>query len=298
MANKTETLKFQGEFNFIQILLNIIDVQHFKYGNHKNVQGKPSRLRLILVTLKLLFVAILITVELLDMNQRIVVGSSLTAALVSVTLYFLFIMLMSIIVQSYRASQNIKLIYDDFQIVLLILKCFEIDFDFLRFRKRATVRFVAFIILYLTCFLISDDMQKLLGFFLIFTLYPFLIIVFFVYFYIFQIDLVNLQLNCLIEAIEKNLKVDNFQEKKNELFRNCREVFNAISNSLAILNKSFGLIIMEIIIFTVISITFNGYKIVIAFKDVKESVIFYGKLEFMISCMHAHKQFAIKFKTT
>lgn len=282
MTTSTEMLKFQIEFNSIQNLLNIIDVQHFKYGNQRNIQGKPTKLRFILVILKCISVATVatvISVDLLDMNQRIVIGSSLTAALFLVTLYFSFTVVISIVVQTYRASESIKLIYDNLNIVLLILKSFNIHFDFFRFRKRAIVHLTVLIILHSMVFFICDDIQKLLKFYLLFTLYPLLITIFFMYFYTFQVDLVNWQMHLLIKAINQILLVDTSRTKTIKLLRDCRKFFNAISNSVTILNNSFGFIIMEMFIYCVIIITFNGYKIVIAFKDVKERVIFYGKLE-------------------
>lgn len=190
-------------------------------------------------------------------------------------------MLITIIVQTYRASENVKLIYDNFQIVLSILKSLDINFDFVSFKRSATACFSTLIIVYMTGFLICDDMEKMLGFYLIFTLYPVMIILFFVYFYVFQVDLVNWQLRYLIEAVKIILKVGDFQEQKNELLINCRKIFNTIFNTVSILNNVFGLMVMEIIIFTVILVTFNGYKIAMAFKDIKESIVFYGKLVFI-----------------
>lgn len=287
MTNKPETINFPKEFDTIQNLLNIIDVQHFKYGNPKNTNGKPSRLRLILVSIKFVFIAILAIIISLEVENRFVIGSSLISALIFILRQFLFVVLISIVVQTYRSSMNIKLIYDNFKNVLLVFKSLGVEFDFIRFRMLTIIRFFIFIFLVFSFFIIVDDMQKLLDYFFIVVFYPSLIIAFFVYFYTFQIDLVNHQLFLLVLVVQNILKMDDFQNNKIELIRKCRKVFNAISNSINVLNRSFGLMILYILVFNVVYITYNSYKIIIAYKDITESVVFYGKFKDKI---HIKKQ--------
>lgn len=276
--------KIAEEFNSIQRLLKIIDVQYFDLREVKsnNVNEKPEKIRFALMLAKFVLIIVLLGINMNDFEKRTAIGSSLISFLKSFYEICFIFLLTSCIVQPYIATRKIKKIYMNFSEILNLLdECFSIKFDFISFRRRFFKRFIFIYSVFLSSFVISDDIFKTLQFYLIFTLYPLSLILFFIISYIFFVDLFNQLLNLLIATLKKIFREkanEKCSEKKIFELTICRQIFNKIIDCGLILNESFGFVMLLVFIIWIMTMTLIGYKLFVSTIDKREGETFYGKL--------------------
>lgn len=276
-------LKIRDEFNSIQKLFNVLDVQFFdiRLVDFNNVHEKPTKVRFAIMLAKLIFIAVLYGINVNDMKIRTLIGSSLVSAIQFFFQMFCFFLLVACIMKPYMATRKVKEIYlNIIEILNLLDSCFSINFNFISYRKRFFARFIIVTFTFSSFYLLTDDIMKTLQFYLIFTLYPTFINLFFMIYYVFFVDMLNQMVNLVIEAVKKLRNESNgdqsFEQKIYKL-NICRRIFNKIIDCGLILNECFSLVILFELIFLTIMMTVTGYKLLVSNIDKKELKDFYGE---------------------
>lgn len=279
----TQVSKIPEEFEFIQKFLNALDVQYFvyrrsEYGIKRKL--KITIFRLSLLSLKLVLISFLMFLNTTDMMNNFTIGSSFVAAAEMVFIILYTIFLISLALQTYRLIDDVKKIYDNFFENLNRLRCHHsIELNFNTLRRQFVTRFYSFVVLIIasTSF-IADDYEKAIKFYLVVTTYLFSFVVLTPFYYVFHVDLINQQLQLLSQALKNMTKANSYtRETPIENILSCRNIFNKISNSQFLLNKSLGFIVLQILVSTTITITVLGYKMLISFSDISERISFFGK---------------------
>lgn len=268
----------------VQKFLNILGVQYFVFRTVRlanNVHKKPNKIRLATMLAKLIYIYVCYVMNIKDILGTTLIGSSLMATIELSFMIFWFILLTACIVKPYMATRKVKEIYTNtFEILHILHSNFSINFDFISFKKRFFTRFIIVTFIFL-CFFSLNGFEKILQFYLYFTLYPNCMKLFFSIYYVFFVDLLNQTVNLLMLALEKEIRngkiEDQSFEKKIFKLNVCRRIFNKIIDCGQLLNGCFGSVILIIVIFENIMMTITGYKILISAVDEGERNYLHGE---------------------
>lgn len=269
-----EVSRIAKELKLLNILLNAIDLQYFSF---LEIHKKPNKIRIFLLIFKFNLIIFFFYINLEDLLTVTIIGSFVMSIIYGFSLVIWFLLFISSLFQTYRATPDIKCIYLIFEEIVEFSEENGVNFCFKKFQRRVLIRFFFLTAFIVITFFISDDLEKLFDFFLEFTLFPTLILSFFIFYYVYLVDLSNQLLRLLTTTIDKILKTNRTYE-----IQNYRLMYYKISYCVQLINQNFGFSIMLCLCSQVLELILSGYKLIISIKDTRELPFIYGEYEYKI----------------
>lgn len=267
------------ELNLIQIFFEITGLQYFSYSklSAENVNNRPSVIQFFIMIFRLSAKVIFIGFFLTDMRQRSEITNVLMSAIQLAMDIGMILMICSSVLSAYFTTRKIKKFYLIFNDILhLINQNFSSPLDLTKFTRLNYLRFVMIWLSFTGLFILASDFGKSDVFFFL-SYIPFLYLILMILHFIFFVELINRALSQLSESVQelapsgrsmhsRRTILSSFGDSTTENIRKLkiiRRIYIKIYDCASLLNGSFGITNVFILLVVVIASTVSGYKILI-----------------------------------
>lgn len=270
-------------FNLLQVIFQILGLQCFTFSRI-SLNKHHSIINFFVMTLRLIVNVILIIYFQRDMRKR----SGITNVLMKVVQLVMdcgIVLLISIsVITAYFSTKKIKKFYINCnEFVNLINQNLSTPVDMPNFIKSVFLRFLAVTIASAGLIFVAGDFGKS-GTFFFLSCIPVLHLIMIIFHFTFFVDLINHSLSALSKSIndlcsdEQQLMFHrsimlNEVRNSNDTFEVVRKLkvvrcaYNKLHESASLINETFGLTIVFLLIIIVISTTISGYKILMCILE-------------------------------
>lgn len=277
--------------NQLRALFNYLEYSGLHYfsanelDKNSSFKKKPSFLRFLYMFTRLSFMIYLFVIHIFTNNNEPGLNNLLLKILHIADIVASNLLIIIGLLETYLATSKIKIFYWNLnKIYLLLHNEFSIKIDYMDMSKRNFVR-LAIICFGLFGLVIFSAVAK--GTNLLAVIISCIVIFFFVcifHYTIFLIDIVNHLLEYLNESLKTMLEIENdskvatiykfpkIQVTGNyrtqlQKIKSARRIYNLISHSANLVNKSLGFTMLLVILCVVISETLDGFRIFISYIE-------------------------------
>lgn len=282
LKKNSVSINFGKELDFIQVFFQLVGLQYFHYQDlafsHKANRSTCQYLSMISRLLILMsFMALSVYGHITNRTHQ---DNSALMSLIQITLEMMKLVIVFLsVVQTFMATNKIKKFYENINEILnLFNDQFGTNLDFDKLRRRIKIRLLIFSSAFTGLFLMMDEFKL----HLLFSYFPAILLVFFLFYFIFFVDILNQMLFMLVISIKSmsdNFKfhvsvLSNLEESKSmyaihrlnsnlRKLKACRKIYNTILDNSNAINESFGLTLLLFLITNVLTLTVKGYEIFI-----------------------------------
>lgn len=272
------------ELNFIQLFFEIFGLQYFSFTklSDENVNKRPSVIQFFIMIIRLAVKVVFIVFFLVDMRRRSEIMTNVLMSALQLAMDIgVVLVICSSVLSSYFTTRKIKKFYLIFNDILYMINGnFSSQFQLKRFKKLIYFRLVMIWLSFSGLFYVAADFGKSDIFFCL-SYFPLFYLVLISFHFIFFVELLNQALLALSESVQdfdtsnksmhfRRIMLGRLVEKTSDDIRKMkiiRRTYNKIYDSASLVNDSFGLTILLILLVVVIASTVSGYKILICFIE-------------------------------